>query len=60
MDAGRYLRDSFYRGFHTCFPTAPDRNLVEVGMGRTWAEAGTDDAIVKDLDAVTETPSRVA
>lgn len=46
MEAAKLLRDAFYHGFHTCFPGAPDRNLVEVGIGRTWEEAGLDQSIV--------------
>jgi len=50
-EAARLLRDAFYHGFRTCFPGAPDSNLVEVGIGKTWAEAGSDGAIWNpDLD----------
>ena len=30
----------------TCFPSAPDRNLVEIGIGKNWVEAGLDQSIV--------------
>lgn len=33
IEAADLLQDAFYHGYHTCFPTAPDRNLVEIGMG---------------------------
>mgnify|MGYP001814128161 CR=1 FL=1 len=49
MEAASLLRDAFYHGFHTCFPDAPDRLLVEIGIGKTWSEAGSDEAIVKAL-----------
>jgi DNA polymerase-1 len=49
LDAAKLLRDAFYYGFHTCFPAAPDRDLVEIGVGKTWAEAGSDEAIITDL-----------
>lgn len=42
IEAADLLQDAFYHGFHTCFPTAPDRNLVEIGMGDSWAEAGSE------------------
>jgi DNA polymerase I len=42
LEAAHLLRDAFYHGFHTCFPGAPDRNLVEVGVGKSWEEAGSD------------------
>jgi DNA polymerase I len=47
IEAAHLLRDAFYHGFHTCFPTAPDRGLVEIGVGRTWEEAGSDEAIIQ-------------
>jgi DNA polymerase I len=49
MEAARLLRDAFYHGFHVCFPGAPDRGLVEIGAGKTWAEAGSDEAIIENL-----------
>ncbi len=49
MEAAILLRDAFYHGFHTCFPGAPDKNLVEIGAGKTWAEAGSDEAITSFL-----------
>jgi DNA polymerase-1 len=42
IEAADLLQDAFYHGFHTCFPTAPDRNLVEIGIGGSWAEAGSE------------------
>ncbi len=43
VEAADLLQDAFYHGFHTCFPNAPDRNLVEIGMGGgSWAEAGSE------------------
>ena len=27
--------------------TAPDKGLVEIGVGRTWEEAGSDEAIIQ-------------
>ena len=49
MEAARLLRDAFYHGFHTCFPTAPDTDLVEIGSGKTRGEAGSDEAIIWDI-----------
>jgi DNA polymerase-1 len=46
LEAATQLRDAIYYGFHTCFPGAPDRGLVEVGIGKTWEEAGLDESIV--------------
>jgi len=46
MEAARLLRDAFYHAFHICFPGAPDRGLVEVGIGRTWEEAGSEQSNV--------------
>ena len=46
LEAARLLRDAFYHAFHTGFPGAPDRGLVEVGIGKTWDEAGSDKSIV--------------
>ncbi|MGD8618395.1 MAG: DNA polymerase [Gammaproteobacteria bacterium] len=46
LEAARLLQDAFYHGFRTCFPGAPDRGLVEVGVGRTWDEAGSEQSIV--------------
>ena len=39
LEAAEILRDAFYYGFHTCFPGAPDQDLVKIGIGETWAEA---------------------
>jgi DNA polymerase-1 len=41
IEAAGLLQDAFYHGFHTCFPTAPDLDLVEIGVGSSWAEAGS-------------------
>jgi hypothetical protein len=38
-EASVLLSDAFYHGFHTCFPGAPDRDLIEIGIGKTWAKA---------------------
>lgn len=54
LEAAQLLRDAFYHGFQTCFPGAPDRNLVEVGVGKSWEEAGSDQAILP-LDAMEST-----
>jgi DNA polymerase-1 len=48
LEAARLLRDAFYHAFHTCFPGAPDRELVEVGVGSTWEEAGLNTSIITD------------
>jgi DNA polymerase I-like protein with 3'-5' exonuclease and polymerase domains len=47
LEAAKLLKDAFYHGFHTCFPGAPDLDLVEIGIGKTWAEAGSDEAVQK-------------
>jgi DNA polymerase-1 len=54
IGAAKLLRDAFHHGFRTCFPDAPDRELVAVGVGETWAQAGTDDAIIKNLAGETQ------
>ena len=41
--AADLLRDAFYSAFHTCFPDAPDFRLVDIGIGKTWEEAGLND-----------------
>lgn len=46
IEAAQLLQNAFYHGFHTCFPAAPDRDLVEIGVGRTWEEAGSEQAIL--------------
>ncbi len=46
IEAAKLLRDAFYHGFHICFPNAPDKGLVEIGVAKTWAEAGSDEAVV--------------
>jgi len=46
IEAAHLLRDAFYHGFRTCFPGAPDWNLVEIGVGKTWEEAGSEEAIL--------------
>jgi len=54
LEAAHLLRDAFYHGFHTCFPGAPDRNLVEIGAGKSWEEAESDQAILS-LDPLEST-----
>ena len=56
LEAAYLLRDAFYHAFHTCFPDAPDRDLVEIGVGKSWEEAGSDQAILS-LDVLE--PSRL-
>jgi DNA polymerase-1 len=56
LEAAHLLRDAFHHAFHTCFPAAPDRNLVEIGVGKSWEEAGSDQAILS-LDVLE--PSRI-
>ena len=46
-EAAELLRDAFYHGFRTCFPGAPDRDLVEIGVGRSWEEAGSEQAVLR-------------
>jgi DNA polymerase I-like protein with 3'-5' exonuclease and polymerase domains len=46
LEAAHLLRDAFHHGFHTCFPAAPDSDLVEIGVGQSWEEAGSDEAIL--------------
>ena len=46
LQAAQLLQDAFYHGFHSCFPGAPDRGLVEIGTGRSWEEAGSNQAII--------------
>jgi DNA polymerase-1 len=46
LEAAHLLRDAFYHAFHTCFPSAPDKGLVEIGAGRSWEKAGSDQAIL--------------
>lgn len=45
-EAAYLLRDAFYHAFHRCFPGAPDRGLVEIGVGKSWEEAGSDGAVL--------------
>jgi DNA polymerase-1 len=52
LKAAELLKDAFYHGFNTCFPNAPDRDLVEVGVGKTWGDASSEQAIVS-LDEAT-------
>lgn len=49
LEAAQLLKDAFYYGFKTCFPDAPDRNLVEIGAGITWEEAGEEENIIRGL-----------
>jgi len=46
LKAAELLKDAFYHGFNNCFPNAPDRDLVEVGVGKTWGDASSEQAIV--------------
>ncbi len=45
VEAAQLLHDAFEHGFHTCFPGAPDKDLVEIGIGQSWDVAGSDEGV---------------
>jgi DNA polymerase I-like protein with 3'-5' exonuclease and polymerase domains len=51
MEAAYLLRDSFRYGYRTVFPGCNVTGIIEVGAGKNWAEAASDDNIIELDDA---------
>jgi DNA polymerase-1 len=47
MEAAHLLREAFRYGYQTVFPGCSTLGIIEVGAGKTWAEAAADDNIIE-------------